>query len=117
MAWTNCMVAPGCRCPPVPRPSRRAQYLPAGRRQVVQRNLGPRGWRRGRRWRRLGMQHRVGEPPVEILAATVAGGYRLLRLAVRAVRRAVDADMEMIIVLPILPHLVEPGAIVAGLAA
>ena len=28
-----------------------------------------------------------------------------------------DADVEMIVMLPILPHLVEPGAIVAGLAA
>src|SRR5690349_24984632 len=63
------------------------------------------------------MQHRVGEPPVEILAAAITCRHWLLRLAVRAVRRAVDADMEMIVVLPILPHLVEPGAIVTGLAA
>src|SRR5262245_62298981 len=78
-------------------PLRRVQDLPAGRRQVVQRDLRLRLWRRRRRRRRLWMQHRVGEPPVEILAAAIACGHRLLRLAFGAVGRTPHAEMEMIV--------------------
>ena len=38
-------------------------------------------------------------------------------LAIGAVGRAVDAHVEMIVVPPIGPHLVQPGAVAAGLAA
>ena len=59
----------------------------------------------------------VGEPRLELGAAAVAAGVRRLRLTGRAVRRAADADVEVIVVPPPRPHLLEPGAVRARLAA
>ena len=63
------------------------------------------------------MQDRVGEPMIEILAADFSRRHRILRLAVGAVGRTSDTDVEMIVVPVIGPHLVEPASIIAGLAA
>src|SRR5262245_2773806 len=63
------------------------------------------------------MEHRVAEPPVEVLATAVARGHRRLSLALRTVGRALDANVEVIVVLPIWPYLAQPRAVVAGLAA
>ncbi len=97
--------------------SGRQQHLPAGGRQVGHLERRPRRRRRIRRRRRLRMQHRVGEPVVEILAADLSRRHRILRLAVGAVGRTPDADVEMIVVPVPGPHLVQPAAVVAGLAA
>src|SRR3954465_15511164 len=64
---------------------RRDQHLPAGGGEVPQRNR--RLWLR-RLLGRFGVQHRVAEPPVEILAASVRLARRLLAFAFRAARLA-----------------------------
>ena len=63
------------------------------------------------------MQDRIGEPMIEILAAAFTLRHRILRPAIGAVGRALDADVEMVVVSVIGPHLVEPASIIAGLAA
>src|SRR4029079_13979088 len=59
------------------------------------------------------LQH--GVPVVELLAAAVVARYILLVLAAIHARRAVDAHMEVIVMVPPGPHLAEPGRILAGL--
>src|SRR5262245_14615040 len=61
------------------------------------------------------MDDRLLEPPSKI-ATAVAGRNRILWLAVRIVARALDTDVEMVVVPIHGPHLVEPGAIAACLA-
>ena len=63
------------------------------------------------------MQDRVGEPMIEILAADFTFRHRILRPAIGAAGGALDADVEMVVVPVIRPHLGEPASIVAGLAA
>jgi len=60
------------------------------------------------------MQHRIAEPPVQLLAATVAGRHRILVLAGGTIVRAFDADVEMVVVLPIGPYLLQPGSVGSG---
>src|SRR3974390_2021995 len=63
------------------------------------------------------MDDRVAEPKVERMAAAVAGRRRVLRLAVRAVARTEETDVEMVVVAVPGPHLGEPCAVGAGVAA
>jgi hypothetical protein len=51
------------------------------------------------------MQDRVGEPIIEILAADFTFRHRILRPAIGAGGRALDADMEMVVVPVIGPYL------------
>src|SRR5229473_2977623 len=61
-------------------------------------------WAGGPQWPpgrpRFGMLRLRGEPPVEFLAASIAGGRRGLIVAFALARRAEEAQMEMIIVPP-----------------
>ena len=75
---------------------RRQQHLTARRRQIRHRHparlrlrlcLGFRIDRLRLRRRRLGLDDRVAEPPVELLAAAVAGRHRILRRGSRDCRR------------------------------
>src|SRR5258708_250869 len=90
------------------------EYLPAGGGQIRHRDRRLRLW-----WLlgRLGMEHRVLEPVVEIVAAAFGLAGRLLSFAFRAARLAHDAHMEMIVVPPPRTHLVQERAILAGFAA
>ena len=63
------------------------------------------------------MQHRLLEPPIQVLAAAVARRHGLLRVAIPTFRRAAHADMEVVGMPPIGSHLIEPGAGIAGVAA
>jgi len=63
------------------------------------------------------MQHGVGEPIIEVLAAAIASACRRLRLAFGAVGRAAQADVKVVVVPPPRPHFLQPSAIVSGLAA
>src|SRR5439155_19390669 len=63
------------------------------------------------------MEDRIAEPPIEVLAAAFGFARRVLSFALRAVRLADHAHMEMVVVAPPRPHLVQEGAILAGLAA
>src|SRR5262249_57773249 len=63
------------------------------------------------RWR---MQDRIAEPIVQLLAAAVTRRRWRLRFAFGTVGRAVNAHVEMVVVAPPRPNLVEPRAIVAG---
>src|ERR1700684_1135306 len=84
---------------------RRLHDLFASRRQCGERRSGPRS---GRLFRRLRMQHAGGEPVIERMAATVAGRHWLLRLALRAVGRAVEPNVEVLGMPPPRPHLGQP---------
>src|SRR5712691_6496869 len=73
------------------------QHLATGGGQIGHSGPGP-GFRG--RGRRLGMQDRVGEPVVELLAAAVFRGSRRLRRAFGTAGRAVQTNMEVIVVSP-----------------
>src|SRR5262249_46280534 len=92
----------------------RGQYGVAGGRPLRpgERRPGP---FRGRRplWGRRG----GGEPPIQVLAAAVAGRRLLLRSAFGAIGRAIQSDVKMIVVPPVGPHLVHPVAIRVSVAA
>src|SRR5579884_3197428 len=88
--------------PADPAALRRHYHAAAGSRHLRQRDSRL-GLRRHRR--RLWMQHRLGEPKIERVSATVAWWYRRLRLAVRAAGRASKSDMEMLGVAPPGPYL------------
>src|SRR5262249_56274150 len=75
------------------------------------RGLGVRG---GRRW---GVEHGVGEPVGEFLAAAIVRRSRRLRFAFRAVGRADEPNVEMKVVSPPRLPLAEPMAVAAGVAA
>src|SRR4051794_30475987 len=94
--------------------SGREQHLPAGGRQVRQRDR--RLWLRRLLWR-FRVEDGVAEPPIEILAASFSIARRLLSFALGASWLAHDAHVEMIIVPPPGAHLVQEGAIISGLAA
>src|SRR6202521_5752178 len=94
--------------------SRRRKHLAAGRRKARHGLARPRLFRH-RRW--LGMEHGLGEPRVELLAAAITSACRRLRLAFGAVARAAQADVEVVVVPPPRPQFLEPGAVAAGLAA
>src|SRR5204862_6016195 len=72
-------------------------------------------FRRHLRW--LRMQHRVTEPVGEVAAAVARIGWRRLRLAAGITGRALDADVEVIVVTVHRPDLPQPAAVVAGIAA
>ena len=63
------------------------------------------------------MQNRRPEPVIERVAAAVARRHRRLPLALRAVGRTNEPDVEVLGVSPPRPHLLEPGAVRSGLAA
>src|SRR5437879_8858106 len=63
------------------------------------------------------MQYCVAEPPVELLAATIASGGRILWLAFTVARWATNAQVEMIIVPVIGTDLFQPGTVGPRLAA
>src|SRR5262245_62661913 len=67
------------------------------------------------RWRRV--QRLIGEPPVELLAASVARRRRRLPTALRIATWAGKPNVEMVIVAPPGPDLGEPGPIRSGRAA
>src|SRR6266849_9962945 len=87
----------------------RGQNLAAGGRQLRKRHRRFWLWRR---FRRLGVNHRILEPVGEI-AGLAALACRWLRLAFAfaAAGRTFDADMEGIIVAVHRPHLGEPAAV------
>jgi hypothetical protein len=59
----------------------------------------------------------IFEPETEVASgAPVARGHRILRFAVRAVVRAFDPDMEVVVVAVHGAHLVEPRTIAPGFA-
>jgi hypothetical protein len=57
------------------------------------------------RWLGLGVQHGVGEPPIELFSAAVARRCRWLAMTVRIVGRTADTDVEMVVVIPPRTHL------------
>ena len=88
----------------------RHQHLAARSRQTRHRGSRSRLRRFGRRrW----IQHASAEPIIQFVPASFAGFRRRLRLALRAVGRTINADVEVIIVPTPWPHLGEPGAIVS----
>ena len=86
---------------------RRKQHLTAGGRQVG--HLRPRAGLRRRR--RPGVEHGVGEPIRELLAAAVVRRPRRLRFAFRVVGRADEPNVEVKVVSPPRLHLAEPTAV------
>src|SRR5262249_38683356 len=83
---------------------RRQKDLAAGGGQI-----GHPGPRLGLRWRRrFGVEHGVGEPVGEFLAAAIVLRSRRLRFAFRAVGRADEPNVEMKVVSPPRLHLAEP---------
>src|SRR5579872_82820 len=94
---------------------RGSQNLTACGRQLRHGRPDPRlGWLRRRLW----MQNFVLEPVSEIgRAATLAALLILLALACGAARRAFDANVKMIVVPVIRPHLGQPAAIALRLTA
>src|SRR5262249_50704533 len=92
---------------------RRQQDLPAGGGKIGH----PQSWFWLRRRRGLGVEDRVGEPIVEVVAAAVVGRRLRLRLAIVAVGRTMEPHVEVIVVAPPRPHLVEPMAVATGVAA
>src|SRR5262245_15920470 len=92
---------------------RRQQDLAAGGRQIG--HPQPRfGLRRRRRPR---VEHGVGEPIREFLAAAVVRRPRRLRLAFCVVGRADEPNVKVKVVSPPRLHLAEPMAVAAGVAA
>jgi len=63
------------------------------------------------------MQDRVGEPIIEILTADFTFRDRILRPAIGAVGRALDAHVHVVVVAPERPHFPQPRAVALGLAA
>src|SRR5215472_44828 len=63
------------------------------------------------------MKSFLGKPPIEFLAAPIAGRRRRLAAALRLTARAGEADMEMVIVAPPWPDLRQPATVGPGLAA
>src|ERR1700716_2167679 len=96
-------------------PSRCVEDLLTPSRQLGQRN---RRFQLRRLLRRLWMQHRIREPISQIpSAAGLALRRWRLRLAFAAARRALDPDMEVIVVAVHRPHLGQPAAVALGFAA
>src|SRR5271166_177472 len=94
--------------------ARRLQHLATG------------GWQRGEPGARADPRraevrtcglHFPGEPVIELLAAAVVRRTRGLRLAFRILRRAVETDMEMIVVAPPRLHLAQPSTVLARIPA
>ena len=71
----------------------------------------------GRFGRRLGMQHLVGEPEVEVLAAAVAARHRRLLAAIRRIGRTFQPHMDVVGVAVPGPHLGHPGIVMLVLDA
>src|SRR5215213_4186405 len=94
---------------------RRMQYGFAGWRQL---GHGHRRLRLWRLFRRLRMQHRVAEPVGEVAsAAAFAFGRFGLAVAFAGAGRALDADVEVIVMAVHRPHLLEPVSVAFCLAA
>src|SRR5215204_5391217 len=89
----------------------RQEHLPAFGRELRH------GYRRAWLAAGLGVQDRVGEPPVELRPAAVSGGRRVLVGAPLLAGRAGYADVEMVVVAAGRADLGEPGAVAPGLAA
>jgi hypothetical protein len=66
-----------------------------------------------------GLGYRIAsvKPMIEILAADFTCRHWILWLAIGTAGRALDADVEMVVVPVIGPHLVEPASVIAGRAA
>ena len=79
-----------------------------GRSASLQRRL-----RRRLRRVRVGRQQRVGHPPDRVLAA-VARRERVRVDAAGGARRAVQPDVEMVVVVPPGPDLAQPGGVAAA---
>ena len=78
------------------------QHLTAGRRKI-----GPVHWRFWpTRWTELRVQHRVSEPPVKLFSATVAHRCRRPAVTLGITGRAMNTDVEVVVVMPLRPHLV-----------
>ena len=77
----------------------------------------PRAWRRGRAAWPISIADffSMAYQLVELLAAAIVAGHRLLILAAFRARRAGEAHMEMVVVVPPRPDLAEPGAVLADL--
>src|SRR5215471_14051831 len=91
----------------------RQQHLTAGGGQIGHPGSRPRLCRRTG----FGVQHRLGEPVIELRAAAIVRRPRLLRRALGTVGGADDPHVEVIVVPPPRLDLVQPMAVAAGVAA